>query len=275
MMRREPLGQYTQKTWQNIDGRDKVRIKFVRGKLKKDGSLIPEKLGPLIQSRVREAIEFALKQPEGLFAKGTAKNRIVVRVRDASHIIPFIEKAIFDEFLTILAKDDGTMTVDREMMFFFDPKLSNTTLVDQGTGKLLPLENASSHELQHFFAAQDFGAKNGYIIFTIYWEQNNGKKQLSCRPGLYDPDIVNSNLKKNSIVEILTAPKTPSAEDYISAYRLQKGNLASEVQWWINYRFGGKMVAGEVKKKAFDQWEANLEERIQHRKIELQKEKHD
>ena len=272
---REPLGQYTQETWRNIDYLDKVRMKFVRRRLKKDRSLIPEKLGPLIQSRVREAIEFALKQPEGLFAKGTAKNRIVVRVRDASHVIPFIEKAMFDEFLTILAKDDGNVTVDKEMMFFFDPRLLNMTLVDRDTGKPLPLENAGSHELQHFFAAQNLGANNGYIMITLYWEQNHGKQQLSCELGLYDPDIINSNLEKKNLVEILTAPETPSADDYFLEYRSCEGNLISEIQWWINYRFGGKMVAGEVMKKAFDQWEANLEERIQRRKMELQKVKYD
>lgn len=140
---------------------------------------------------------------------------IVLRYPEDSHLIPFIERTIFNK---LTAKQKQIASTNREIhdwtLMEFDPSLA-TLKIEADNGGVIRGEPIFEHETAHAREAYNSGQGIVYIVTPFYWQkEKNGKERLTIT---HSTTKVSPNLNAESLLNVAIAPRFFSQGDFMNA----------------------------------------------------------
>lgn len=212
-----------------------------------------------IKAAIKEKVESVIKNTPTIDLEKFANpeddgsdNMISLKIPEDAHLIPFLEKEIFQKLLQMANDCDPKKTkIHQADIMFFDPDLPKI-FSKAATGLIIRGQNVLDHELDHALAANEEGIDQSFINIVFYWLEIEGKKTLIVSNSA--PLDGFHNLPADKAKRILMAPRHPSSGDLKFLNMFQNSSTFDKLKEKLSI-FLGKTITNEiVAKRLFRTW---------------------
>lgn len=186
------------------------------------GVIVPENLQPTIDKKIDDILQNAPQVFDERFQnpEEEARHSLILRYPEDSHLIPLVEKRLFEKLVSMQKELEGTNKGIRNITLMeFDPQFSSLKM-EVDDGQIIRGESTFDHETAHAREACAAGQKVVYIVTPFIWKRSEeGKIWLKA---IHSATNVLLNLDVESRLDISIAPRYPSFEDLMQARRMLK-----------------------------------------------------
>lgn len=186
-----------------------------------EGEIVPEVLQKAIDKRIDYVLQKAPQVIDERFRnpEEEAACSLVFRYPEDSHLIPFVERRLFEKLVSMQKELKGTDRGIRNITLMeFDPQFSSLEM-EVDDGQIIRGEGAFEHETAHAREAVAAGQKIVYIVTPFVWKQSEDEIHLKA---IHSSAKILRVLDVESTLNVSIAPKYPSFEDLMQARRILK-----------------------------------------------------